>query len=116
MALGKPFNPIIGETFQCQSGNSKFYSEQTSHHPPITHYYVKNQKFTCYGYSAPDASGTGNSITGHLKGLYIVEFPDGGKYQITLPQFYMTGLMFGKRYINFIGGMKIEDLVIYKIL
>ena len=36
----KPFNPILGETFQCKVNNSMFYIEQTSHHPPIYHYLV----------------------------------------------------------------------------
>ena len=36
----KPFNPILGETFQCKILDSLFYLEQTSHHPPISNYYV----------------------------------------------------------------------------
>jgi hypothetical protein len=36
----KPFNPIWGETFQCKIGNTMLYMEQTSHHPPIYHFYV----------------------------------------------------------------------------
>ncbi len=36
----KPFNPILGETFQCKIDDSKFYCEQTSHHPPIMNFYV----------------------------------------------------------------------------
>ena len=41
----KPFNPILGETFQCKIGNTKLYIEQTSHHPPIFHFYVYKYKF-----------------------------------------------------------------------
>jgi hypothetical protein len=36
----KPFNPIWGETFQCKIGDCQIYLEQTSHHPPIYHFYV----------------------------------------------------------------------------
>jgi hypothetical protein len=36
----KPFNPILGETFQCKIGDSNFYFEQTRHHPPILNFYV----------------------------------------------------------------------------
>ena len=36
----KPFNPILGETFQCKINDSMFYFEQTSHHPPIFNFYV----------------------------------------------------------------------------
>jgi len=36
----KPFNPILGETFQCKIEDSMFYFEQTCHHPPILNFYV----------------------------------------------------------------------------
>jgi hypothetical protein len=36
----KPFNPILGETFQCKINDSMFYFEQTCHHPPILNFYV----------------------------------------------------------------------------
>jgi hypothetical protein len=39
----KPFNPILGETFQCKILQSEFYLEQTSHHPPICNFYVKKK-------------------------------------------------------------------------
>lgn len=32
----KPFNPILGETFEMKSKNWKFIAEQVSHHPPIS--------------------------------------------------------------------------------
>lgn len=36
----KPFNPILGETFQCKINETFLYSEQTCHHPPIMNFYV----------------------------------------------------------------------------
>lgn len=34
---GKPFNPILGETYQAEySGGVRVYAEQISHHPPIS--------------------------------------------------------------------------------
>ncbi len=36
----KPFNPIWGETFQSKIGDTSFYLEQSSHHPPIYHFLV----------------------------------------------------------------------------
>ena len=38
----KPFNPIIGETYQGYwPDGSSIYCEHTSHHPPITNFFVK---------------------------------------------------------------------------
>ena len=31
----KPFNPMLGETFEYVTQDMKFYSEAVSHHPPI---------------------------------------------------------------------------------
>lgn len=33
--MEKPFNPILGETFQCWIDGCPGYAEQISHHPPI---------------------------------------------------------------------------------
>lgn len=32
----KPFNPLLGETFEFVTENYKFIAEQVEHHPPIT--------------------------------------------------------------------------------
>lgn len=42
ITMTKPFNPILGETFQARIGNTMMYLEQTSHHPPVYNFYVFN--------------------------------------------------------------------------
>jgi hypothetical protein len=32
----KPFNPLLGETFELVTDKYRFLAEQVSHHPPIT--------------------------------------------------------------------------------
>jgi len=32
----KPFNPLLGETFELVTDKFRFLAEQVSHHPPIT--------------------------------------------------------------------------------
>jgi len=37
-----PLNPILGETIQRElPDGTKFFAEQTSHHPPITNFYLE---------------------------------------------------------------------------
>lgn len=43
--VSKPFNPILGETLEATIGGIPFYMEQISHHPPISYFYMKNDKF-----------------------------------------------------------------------
>jgi hypothetical protein len=40
----KPFNPLLGETYELINDNFEFLSEQVSHHPPITANYCKGKK------------------------------------------------------------------------
>ncbi len=39
----KPFNPILGETYQAQySSGLQVYAEQISHHPPVSSWQVED--------------------------------------------------------------------------
>jgi len=35
----KPFNPMLGETYELVTEEYRFLSEQVSHHPPVSAYY-----------------------------------------------------------------------------
>ena len=38
----KPFNPILGETWQASlSDGSQMYMEQISHHPPVSAFHIE---------------------------------------------------------------------------
>ena len=39
----KPFNPLLGETFEFTTDHFRYISEQVSHHPPISAWH-------CYGF------------------------------------------------------------------
>ena len=43
--LEKPFNPILGETYQGLIEGCPIYAEQTSHHPPITTTYLMGRGY-----------------------------------------------------------------------
>ena len=61
----KPLNPILGETYELDyEDGSKVYMEQTSHHPPVSHFYLKGPKnlFKYYGYSNYATGGGMNSM------------------------------------------------------
>ena len=47
----KPFNPILGETFEFIDNQNKFryFSEQVSHHPPISAFNCESEKFVIFG-------------------------------------------------------------------
>jgi len=58
----KPFNPILGETFQCLIGGCPYYAEQISHHPPICAYELLGKNFRLWGTKEFHAKLSGNSM------------------------------------------------------
>ena len=40
----KPFNPLLGETYEFVTDDFEFLSEQVSHHPPVTANYCRGKK------------------------------------------------------------------------
>lgn len=114
----KPFNPVIGETFQSivkipnnpELGLINVYAEQTSHHPPILNFYAIHDKFKVYGYRGGSVKGAGNSIVADVSGSFFVEFNDKTKYSVRYGQFEMSGILIGQRQANFKGNFIIEDL------
>ena len=60
----KPFNPLLGETFEYLSpdGSLKFVSEQVSHHPPISAGYAETSDFKISYDTTNNSAFTGNAM------------------------------------------------------
>ena len=105
----KPFNPIIGETFQANIGNSHFYLEQTSHHPPISNFYGFGRNYKIYGWNESSAETGPNSVEILYKGNMIVEYQNGTKNTVIYPSMKLGGTMIGQRILKFKGKVVIID-------
>jgi len=46
LGMEKPFNPILGETFQCYIQGCPGYAEQLFHHPPIASILLYGRGYT----------------------------------------------------------------------
>lgn len=49
-----PFNPVLGETYQAKKSNGTLlYLEQTSHHPPTSHFLMvgPQNSFKMFGFA-----------------------------------------------------------------
>ena len=108
-----PLNPILGETVQrVLPDGSKFYGEQTSHHPPITNFLLEgpNNLYRFSGFFEYKAWLSGiNSLGGSRIGKQIFSFNDGGLLSIKDPVMQITNLISGDRALNFTGQMLITD-------
>eukprot|EP00475_Leptophrys_vorax_P016475 TRINITY_DN22925_c0_g2_i3.p1 TRINITY_DN22925_c0_g2~~TRINITY_DN22925_c0_g2_i3.p1 ORF type:complete len:912 (-),score=208.11 TRINITY_DN22925_c0_g2_i3:2093-4528(-) len=108
----KPFNPVLGETFQAffKDGTS-IHLEQVSHHPPVSAYQLFGPG-GCYEFHGRNEYvaklGT-NKIMGRQIGPNVVSFPDGVKIEYIMPELQMDGMVFGDRYVNWTGKLFVED-------
>lgn len=85
----KPLNPVLGETYEMEfEDGSQVYLEQTSHHPPVSHFYLlgPNKSFKYYGFGNYKTGGGLNSMKVNIiltkvynSGKRWVEFGDGQK-------------------------------------
>ncbi|ORY23799.1 hypothetical protein BCR39DRAFT_342377 [Naematelia encephala] len=117
----KPLNPVLGEVFygvwpdQGGRGETRLIVEQVSHHPPITAYYIENEKagVALQGHSGQKTSFTGTSInvkqSGHA--LLTVKPKSGGQetYLITLPKLRIEGIVWGSPYVELTDSSAIQS-------
>lgn len=108
----KPFNPIIGETFQCRIGTVDYYIEQTVNHPITLNIYgkEKNGEFIIYGHLITDASVYLNSLYTSRLGKCYIKFKDGTLFRVIMPPITLKGLSLGDRLFNFIDKGLVLDL------
>eukprot|EP00743_Colponemidia_sp_Colp-15_P000531 GILK01000598.1.p1 GENE.GILK01000598.1~~GILK01000598.1.p1 ORF type:complete len:419 (+),score=58.86 GILK01000598.1:51-1259(+) len=108
----KPFNPILGETFQAAyPDGTTVVCEQTSHHPPVSHWQMfgPGNRFQFYGYGRWSAKFRGNYLRGGQEGPCTVAFDDGTKITFDYPYFYLKGIVWGDRVIEYQGPVKFVD-------
>jgi len=119
----KPFNPVIGETHVCWVVNqldeqnqpeniTEFISEQVSHHPPVSAFFLRNAKYnitvegaTCFGVKLST-----NSATVTTSGPVTVT-TENEEFHLTkcVPDLNICNtVMPGKKYIIWTGEVKIS--------
>jgi len=98
----KPFNCLLGETFELITPTYKFLAEQVSHHPPISAVYVKGKNFTFTGTQGVTPKFNGRFLSIEPTHRSYVDIKDE-KYEICTPCFSVHNLVFGTTYTD-LGG------------
>lgn len=110
----KPFNPLLGETFQAvfPEHNITIDSEHTSHHPPIANFLLKHKDFMFWGryvFIANVEGFTKNVVVMHQDGPNHVDFKDGHRITFYWPKLRLEGVMHGERTCTYTHHMKFVD-------
>lgn len=103
----KPFNPLLGETYEIIHRGYRFQSEQVGHHPPTTAYHVDGANFESWGHIVLGTKFTGKSLEIAMKGTtnFRVGHPDGHHERFTSKRARMmvNNIIFGKISMDVVG-------------
>ncbi|KAK8490425.1 hypothetical protein V6N13_076440 [Hibiscus sabdariffa] len=108
----KPFNPIIGETYEMVNhGGITFISEQVSHHPPMSAGHAENEHFTYDVTSKLKTKFLGNSLDVYPVGRTRVSLKrDGVVLDLVPPPTKVNNLIFGRTWVDSPGEMIMTNL------
>ncbi|XP_069813793.1 oxysterol-binding protein-related protein 1 isoform X2 [Dendropsophus ebraccatus] len=111
---GKPFNPLLGETFELVREDLGFrlISEQVSHHPPISAFYAEglSNDFVFHGSIYPKLKFWGKSVEAEPKGIITLELVKHNEaYTWTNPTCCVHNIIVGKLWIEQYGNMEITN-------
>ncbi|KAK9833077.1 hypothetical protein WJX74_006386 [Apatococcus lobatus] len=106
----KPFNPLLGETYQAsQPDGSTVQMEQISHHPPISAFQITGPGYLFVGHSQPEVTFRANAIKTTAKGMRMLHFADGTSIDIVYPAYYMRGILSGTPRGEMVGTARFTD-------
>nr|CAB3264582.1 oxysterol-binding protein-related protein 2-like [Phallusia mammillata] len=114
--LGKPFNPLLGETYEYQRPDLGFswVSEQVSHHPPVSAFHATGTNpvhpFNFHGSIHPKLKFWGKTVEIEPKGILTLHFPQHDEtYTWTNPKCSVHNIVVGKLWIEQHGVMDIVN-------
>ncbi|CAD8111875.1 unnamed protein product [Paramecium sonneborni] len=111
LSMEKPFNPILGETFQGYFDNCPIYCEQISHHPPICIIQYYGRKYKIDARLELVANFHSNSVVGRNVGEVKVIFENPPQeIIILLAPGCIYGTTFGDKSMDFLEKQFLFDL------
>ncbi len=110
----KPFNPILGETFELHKADKgiKYIAEQVSHHPPIGASHAENDLWEYDLVSAPKTKFLGNSVEVYPVGRTRIKLKGtGDEFTLIPPPTKAHNVIIGKTWIDTHGEYKLINTI-----
>ncbi|XP_050824947.1 oxysterol-binding protein-related protein 6 isoform X4 [Gopherus flavomarginatus] len=111
-AGSKPFNPVLGETYECirEDKGFRFFSEQVSHHPPISACHCESKNFVFWQDIRWKNKFWGKSMEILPIGTLNVTFPKYGDYYVwNKVTTCIHNILSGRRWIEHYGEITIRN-------
>lgn len=117
----KPFNPLLGETFEFSHRGFRFLAEQVGHHPPTTAFFVEHHPmdfnnevpkvghkisplYYVWGQVGNKSRFTGQSLELTVLGnVHVVLNEKDDHYTFNRPKLLVHNVIFGKLWIEIVG-------------
>jgi hypothetical protein len=109
----KPFNPMLGETFEFVDDRRgiKFFSEQVSHHPPITACFVEDEHFEMTAYFRVATRFTGNAVEVEPASTTVITLKStGAQYTYGGIKSVLNNLLVGSMWIDMYGDINVQEI------
>ncbi|XP_060906790.1 oxysterol-binding protein-related protein 3 isoform X1 [Labrus mixtus] len=109
---GKPFNPILGETYECDRPDKgfRFVAEQVSHHPPISACHAESKNFIYWQDVRCKNKFWGKSMEIVPVGTIHVALPGtGDHYEWNKVTSCIHNILSGQRWIEHYGEISIRN-------
>ncbi|XP_042564945.1 oxysterol-binding protein-related protein 3 isoform X2 [Clupea harengus] len=111
-AGGKPFNPVLGETYECERPDKglRFLAEQVSHHPPVSACHADSKNFTFWQDMRWKNKFWGKSMEIVPVGTTHVTLPGSGDhYEWNKVTSCIHNILSGQRWIEHYGEISIKN-------
>lgn len=108
----KPFNPLLGETYEVQRQSFRVVAEQVSHHPPITAFHAEAPNILFYGWIAPTFRLAGQTIDITNKGslsVVLTNLKEVYTWSVDNVQTRVNNIMFGKIWLENLGKITVKN-------
>lgn len=106
----KPFNPVLGETFEYKTPTWKFFAEQVSHHPPISAGYVAHEKYEVWMNTHMKTKFWGKSLEFRPLGNIHIQYKDNKDHFVfKRPNSSCNNIIIGTMYINHSGESSVTN-------
>ena len=106
----KPFNPLLGETFELQRDGFRLISEQVSHHPPVSALHCEHPQYHFWGCTEIKTVFRGTYLLVHPAGpLHVKLISTGETFTWEKPNSSVHNIIFGKMYVDHHGEMAIAN-------
>ena len=107
----KPFNPILGETYEIIQPSYRFMTEQVSHHPPISAFYLEGDGYYFFGDTDVRSFFWGASLEFRAVGIQHMYLTETNEHIIVRrPDNSANNIIVGKLYVDVHGKMEVTNL------